>query len=76
VRWIAGKHAGSKDRENGMYILQSVIIGAVVIHNELNHWTPNKVAASIIGIAAAYAATVILVGLRQLVARRRSPRAL
>jgi hypothetical protein len=33
-----------------LYLLQSVIIGAVVVHNEYNHWTPNKVAAAIVGI--------------------------
>jgi biotin transporter BioY len=43
-----------------LYLLQSVIIGAVVVHNEYNHWTPNKVAAAIVGIAAAYAVTWIL----------------
>ena len=25
-----------------MYFLQSLIIGAVVIHNEYNHWTPKS----------------------------------
>lgn len=43
-----------------MYLLQSLIAGFVIVHNEYNHWTPNKVAAAIIDIAAAYVATWIL----------------
>ena len=27
-----------------MYLLQAVIIGSVVAHNEYYHWTPNRVA--------------------------------
>ena len=49
-----------------MYLLQSVIVGAVVVHNEYHAWTHNKVAAAMIGIAAAYAVTLLLFWLRQL----------
>jgi biotin transporter BioY len=48
-----------------MYLLQSLIIGSIVVHNEYNHWTHNKVAASIIGFAAAYAVTWVIFRLRQ-----------
>ena len=43
-----------------MYLLQGFIVGFVVVHNEYHHWTPNKVAAAIIGIGAAYAVTLAL----------------
>jgi hypothetical protein len=43
-----------------MYFMQSLIIGGVVVHNEYNHWTPNKVLAALIGVGLAYAVTVFL----------------
>ena len=43
-----------------MYFLQSFIVGAVVVHNEYNHWTPNKLVPVVIGIALAYLATVVI----------------
>jgi hypothetical protein len=42
----------------------------VVVHNEYNHWTPNRVAAGIIGIALAYVATWVIWQLRLLWRRR------
>jgi hypothetical protein len=48
-----------------VYLLQSLIIGAVVVHNEYNHWTPNKVLANAIGIGLAYLATLAMVRLRE-----------
>jgi hypothetical protein len=47
-----------------VYLLQSVIIGTVVVHNEYNHWTPNKLAAAAIGIGIAYVATWLLCRVR------------
>jgi branched-subunit amino acid transport protein len=42
------------------YLIQSLIIGAVVVHNEYNHWTPNKILAALIGVGLAYLTTRIL----------------
>jgi hypothetical protein len=56
-----------------MFLLQATIVGAVMIHNEYHHWTPNKVAAGIIGFAFAYGATLVIFEVRQLWRRRRRP---
>jgi hypothetical protein len=56
-----------------MYLLQATIVGAVMIHNEYHHWTPNKVAAGIIGFAAAWLATWLIskaIDLRRRLIRR------
>jgi hypothetical protein len=54
-----------------MYLLQSLIIGAVVVHNEYNHWTPNKLLAALIGVSAAYAVTRLIWQARWLIGRWR-----
>ena len=43
-----------------MYLMQSLIIGSVMIHNAYNHWTPNPYVAGIIGFGLAYAFTRFL----------------
>jgi|RhiMetdeSRZDD1v2_1073273.scaffolds.fasta_scaffold80057_5 hypothetical protein len=48
-----------------MYLLQGFIVGFVVVHNEYHHWTPNRVVAGIIGIAAAYVVTWVIWQLRR-----------
>ena len=55
-----------------MYLLQATIVGAVMIHNEYHRWTPNKVAAGIVGFALAYVATLVIFEARRLLRRRLS----
>lgn len=47
------------------YFFQSLIIGAVVIHNEYNHWTPNRVLAALIGVGIAYGLTRLVWALKR-----------
>lgn len=46
------------------YLIQSLIIGAVVVHNEYYHWTPNKLLAASIGVGVAYLLTRALWSLK------------
>lgn len=39
------------------YLLQSVIAGAVMIHNAYYHWTPNGYLAGLIGFGLAWLVT-------------------
>lgn len=52
------------------YLLQSLIIGAVVVHNEYFHWTPNKVLAAAIGVGLAYLATKLVMSVRRHTTRK------
>ena len=47
-----------------MYLLQCLIVGAVIVHNEYNHWTPNRFVPIILGGLAAYLVTLLLFWLR------------
>jgi hypothetical protein len=40
-----------------LYLLQSLIIGSVAVHNAYYHWTPNQVLAGAIGIGLAWLVT-------------------
>jgi branched-subunit amino acid transport protein len=47
------------------YLIQSLVIGAVVVHNEYYQWTPNKLLAAIIGVIAAYLLTRVIWSLKR-----------